>query len=54
MRGEEAGIDATWILEYEAECGFRFAVDFGGGVDEAEELKHGPEDEAEEKRIANL
>jgi hypothetical protein len=38
-------------LEDEAKSGFVFAVDFGVGVDETEELEESPEDEAEEEGI---
>ena len=52
LGGEEVGVHASWVLEDEAESGFPFAVDFWGGVDEAEELEEGPEDESEEEGVS--
>jgi hypothetical protein len=52
LGGEEVGVDASRILEDEADGGFGLAVGGWGGVEEAEELKHGPEDEAEEEWVS--
>lgn len=42
--GEEVCVDAARVLEDEAQGGFVVGVDFVGGVDEAEEFEHAPED----------
>ena len=52
MGGEEVGVDASRVSEDEANGGFGFAVDGWGGVEEAEELEHGPKDEAEEEWVS--
>ncbi len=41
---EEISVDATWVLQDEADGGLLFAITVFGGVNQSEELEHAPED----------